>query len=254
MKDQYFGDINDYRKYGLLRSISRAGGFRQLVAWMLTPDDGSTDGKFISYLKQTQKWSKYDQALYYSLKEILTHNQRRQVSLIEETELLPNTEFFSNHVPDSANARASWFNSLAEQAQGSNFVFLDPDNGLEVKSKPYGRKDSSKFLYWREVEALWSYRKSLLVYQHFIREKRLNFIQRMLKTLRSFTPGSFVEAFSTPHVVFLMALQPEHQSFHEAIVSSVQESWEGQIQHWELTLALQGAPADHSPAARLRVG
>jgi hypothetical protein len=62
----------------------------------------------------------------------------------------------------------------------------------------------------------------------------------MLEALRIATPGSFVEAFSTPHVVFLMALQPEHQEFHEAIVSSVQENWVGQIQHWELTRAQQG--------------
>ena len=33
MKDQYFGDINDYRKYGLLRPIIASSG------WMLTPDD-----------------------------------------------------------------------------------------------------------------------------------------------------------------------------------------------------------------------
>jgi hypothetical protein len=50
MKDQYFGDINDYRKYGLLRAILDSGRFKLFIAWMLTPDDGTTDGKFISYL------------------------------------------------------------------------------------------------------------------------------------------------------------------------------------------------------------
>jgi hypothetical protein len=44
MKNQYFGDINDYRKYGLLRMLQSSGGGRLLVAWMLTPDDGSRDG------------------------------------------------------------------------------------------------------------------------------------------------------------------------------------------------------------------
>ena len=237
MKDQYFGDINDYRKYGLLRSISHGGDIRLLAAWMLTPDDGSTDGKFISYLKETKKWSKYDQALYHSLKEILVHNQKRQVSLIEETELLPNTEFFTFHVPDSGSERDAWFNSLAEQARCSNFVFLDPDNGLEVKSRPYGRKNSSKYLYWREVSSLWRSGKSLLIYQHFIREKRINFIKRMLGSLSEVTEGSYVEAFSTAHVVFLMALQPKHQRFHNPIVNTVQERWKGQIQSWEPTRA-----------------
>ena len=48
MKDQYFGDINDYRNFGLLRAILRASQLRLLIAWMLTPNDGSTDGKHIA--------------------------------------------------------------------------------------------------------------------------------------------------------------------------------------------------------------
>jgi len=254
MKDQYFGDINDYRKYGLLRAIIRASGFRILVAWMLTPDDGSTDGKFIAYLEHPDKWSRHDPVLFQKIKELLASGRKRRVSLIEGSGLIPKAEYFSSLVPDTASGRSVWFSSLTQRAQGSDCVFLDPDNGLEVKSKAYGGRNSSKFLYWREVEALWASGKSLLIYQHFNREKRPNFIERMLETLRNATPGSFVEAFSTPHVVFLMAFQPEHQEFHGAIVSSIQEDWKGQIQHWELIRAQQGAPADRSPAARARVG
>jgi hypothetical protein len=154
--------------------------------------------------------------------------------LLETSNLLPNTEFFSSHVPDYSSGRGSWFNSLLKQSQGTDFVFLDPDNGLEVKSKPYGRKNSSKFLYWHEVEVLWRLRKSLLVYQYFIRENRGEFVQRILNTLSEATPGSLVEAFSTPHVVFLMALQPEHQHLHEQITDAVQQNWKGQIRHWDL--------------------
>jgi hypothetical protein len=50
LKNQYFGDINDYRKYGLLRILQSKGNSRLLVAWMLTPDDGSPQGGFRSYL------------------------------------------------------------------------------------------------------------------------------------------------------------------------------------------------------------
>ncbi len=45
MKNQYFGDINDYRKYGLLRAIQSKGEARLLVAWMLTENDGSRDSR-----------------------------------------------------------------------------------------------------------------------------------------------------------------------------------------------------------------
>ena len=82
--------------------------------------------------------------------------------------------------------------------------------------------------------------KSLLIYQHFIREKRVDYVQRMLMALQNATPDSLVEAFSTSNVVFLMALQSEHQRFHDAVVRSVQERWEGQISHWDLTKAQHG--------------
>lgn len=244
MKDQYFGDINDYRKYGLLRSIIISGKFSSMIAWMLTPDDGTNDGKFISYLQQPNKWSRYDQTLFQKLKELLANNEKRQVSLIENSDLLPDTAFYSSHVPDSPLDRDSWFSSLMSQAQNKDFVFLDPDNGLEIKSKSYGCKNSSKYLYWQEVASLWSSEKSLLIYQHFIREKRSGFIQRILKSLSASTPGSIVEAFSTPHVVFLMALQPGHHRFHNDIVTTVQKNWEGQIYHWEVTLARQSTAPD----------
>jgi len=239
MKNQYFGDINDYRKYGLLRSITEASHLRLLVAWMLTPDDGSTDGGFTAYLDDPKQWVKYDPELFHKLHDILKNQQQRKVSLIENTELLPTTQYFSEYVPDSSLERNTWFGSLAEHAERIELVFLDPDNGIEIKSRPYGRKNSSKYVYWREIKALWESGKSLLIYQHFIREKRFNFIQRMLKELQAVTPGSLVEAFSTPHVVFLMALQPSHQKHHTNIVNTVQKRWESQIHHWDLIRAQQ---------------
>ena len=243
MKDQYFGDINDYRKYGLLRSIIEASKLRVLVAWMLTLDDGGTDGKFTSYLDQPKKWSRYDPQLFQEIRDILDSEQQRRVSMIESAGLLPEAEYFSEYVPDSASDRNAWLTALVARSQRCELVFLDPDNGFEIKSRPYGRKNSSKFVYWREIGALWLSGKSLLIYQHFPMEKRFNFIQRMLGALRGATPCSLVEAFSTPHVVFLMALQPSHHCYHAGIVNSVQEKWEGQIHHWELTRTQQGTPA-----------
>jgi len=233
MKDQYFGDINDYRKYGLIRSLLHAGKLRPLIAWMLTPDDRSTHGEFTEYLSHPERWSRYDRELYLKLQELMGSNAMRAVSLIENTGLLPNAKYFSERVPDFAAERSQWASQLVHSAAKTDLVFLDPDNGLEVKSTPYGRKNSSKFLYWREVEALWGNGKSLLIYQHFRRERRTVFIQRMVLELQHHTPGSMVEAFSTPHVVFLLALQPRHAGYHSELVKDVRRSWDEQIRHWD---------------------
>ena len=50
MKNQYVGDIGDYGKYGLLRFLA-SHGIKIGVNWYLTENDGSTDGKFTTYLK-----------------------------------------------------------------------------------------------------------------------------------------------------------------------------------------------------------
>jgi hypothetical protein len=230
MKDQYFGDINDYKKFGLLRSIISASEIKILIAWMLTKDDGSTDGKFIEYLSKPEKWLKYDEALYLEIANLLEKNKKREVSLIERTDLLGGSEFYSKFVPDNSEHRENWLSELINGAKNSDLIFLDPDNGLEIKSKKYGTKNSSKFLYWHEVEELWKKGKSLLIYQHFIREKRELFIERMLNSLSHNTPSSIVEAFSTSNVVFLLALQPEHHNFHQSIINSVESKWLGEIQ------------------------
>jgi len=249
MKNQYFGDINDYRKYGLLRSILNTTNVRMLVAWMLTPDDGSTDGRFISYLENPARWADFDPTLFHELKALLRVAGERRVSLIEDTELLRGANYFGTRVPEPARERRAWFSSLLEKSRNSNFVFLDPDNGIEVKSKPYGRKNSSKYLYWHEIKSLWSDGKSLLIYQHFVRKKRIEFIQTNLEALRRAAPDSLVQAFVTPHVVFLMALQPEHHDLRDLIMRSVGERWLGEIRHWplpEMALDLRGKMSDTS--------
>ena len=234
MKNQYFGDINDYKKYGLLRAIIGATDFSVLVNWMLTPDDGSSDGNLTAYLQQPQNYSHHDPELFEGLRRLLIQEQQRNVGAIEKTDLLPGAKYFSLVTPDSPTLRREWFNRSMDGHGGIDLVFLDPDNGLEVPSRPYGLKWSPKYLYWREVKRLWSVGKSMLIYQHFIREKRPDFIQRMLIALGDATPGSLVEAFSTANVVFLMAIQPDHQRFHGAIVDAVQARWEGRIRHWDL--------------------
>lgn len=230
MKNQYFGDINDYKKFGLLRTISSASNLSILITWMLTENDGSTDGKFIQYLQEPKKWEHYDPPLYRELANLLNGCSDRNVGLIEGSKLLNGSSYYSKLVPDDTTGRNSWFSGLTSVSNNSDLVFLDPDNGLEIASKPYGRKNSSKFLYWSEVGDLWADGKSLLIYQHFIREKREAFIARMLGRLSNFMAGSIVEAFSTSNVIFLMALQPDHHRFHKPIISSVQNTWPGQIQ------------------------
>ena len=181
MKNQYFGDINDYRKYGLLRSLTRSTQLNCMIAWMLTQDDGSTGGLITKYLEEAHRWEHHDPELYKGLQSLMSGSDNRAVRLIEQSNLLPNTRFYSNPISNDKHERQRWLDDLVQAANEADLVFLDPDNGMEVKSKPFGTAHSNKFAFWHEVNRLWDEGKSLLIYQHFIRENRGIFTQRMRK-------------------------------------------------------------------------
>ena len=229
MKDQYFGDINDYRKYGLLRIVAGPGKMSLLVAWMLTPDD-----------ERAEKGRCHDSALYDGIRKCLKSvtprksSARRGVHLIEKTDLLPGAKFYREPVLDSRAERQTWFAGLQKAALGTDLVFLDPDNGIEVKSKSVGHKDSCKYVYWCEIKALWDCGKSLLIYQHFPRVNRDIFIPAQLCALRSRTPDACITGFRTDRVLFLLALQPNHRQYLQNIKKRVQTCWAPTIVCWDL--------------------
>jgi hypothetical protein len=230
MKNQYCGDINDYRKYGLLRALRSAIKGRFLVAWMLTPDDGGTDGRLRAYLEEPESWRCHDPELYDGLRDLLRTAPEPEVSLIERTDLLPDTKYYSTEVPDRRDARATWQQELFELARDVDLVFVDPDNGIEVPSKPVGRKDSSKYVTWNEVEGLWAAGCSVLIYQHFRREAHHAFAQRMVSELARRTNAGLCAAFRTSHVLFLLAAQERHQPGVRCAISLLQQRWSGQIE------------------------
>src|SRR5438552_3458945 len=70
---------------------------------------------------------------------------------------------------------------------GVDLIFFDPDNGIEIKSKPRGRKSSSKFLYWDEIAQAHRPGRSVLIYQHYVRQKREEFTDRLGRELKDIT-------------------------------------------------------------------
>jgi hypothetical protein len=228
LKDQYFGDINDYRKYGLIRALQAETRLNVCVAWMLTPNDGRRDGELRAYLRYPNRWQRFDPELYQGLAGLLPTGRTPYVGLIEASALLGTARYFSETVPDTARSRQGWAEQLLAATSKSELVFLDPDNGLEVPSRPIGRKWSSKYAYWAEVAAIWGRGASVLIYQHFRREKRETFIPRMATELQQRTGGA-VEAFRTPRVVFLLASQPTHVPSFRRAIERIRASWDQEI-------------------------
>lgn len=231
MKNQYFGDVNDYRKYGLLRALTGPGELSAAVCWMLTPDDGRTDGRFVEYLSQRRKWRLHDPDLFDKLKKIVTSYGERNVRYAKEMELIPLARFYEEEVlRDDCSERSRYFACFWETTVGCDLVFFDPDNGMEVKSKPCGRRESSKYLYWCELEEAFSRGFSVLVYQHFPRAKRERFIRERAEEICERTGVGTVYSFRTAYVTFFLLPSESRLTALEQGVARVEKHWAGQIQ------------------------
>ena len=228
MKNQYFGDVNDYLKYGLLRCFSKAG-LRIGVCWMLTPDDGRSDGGKTRYLSDHRRWRGHDPVLFDKLKSTVGSGEERHVSVVEDGTVIPNSSFFSELVPDTRTLRDAWFKRACAALPDVDLLFFDPDNGLEIRSKPYGSRSSKKYVYWSEIRLAWELGSSLLIFQHFPREKREPYVARMARTLKLETSGATIVPLRTPSVLFLLASQPRHLPAIEAAIEIARASWDGLI-------------------------
>lgn len=208
VKHQYVGDISDYRKYALLRALSSGGANSIGVCWMLTPDDGGSDGGKLAYLGQPERFRHFDPELFDILAHAASELDRRRLQTIEDSGAIPGAAYFNETLPDDVAGRAVFMSRCASQVHDAEPVFFDPENGLEV-SLPKGRKNSSKYLYLDEVAAFYEAGKSLLIYQHFPRVERSVFMASRLLQLHGVAPGCAIWAFTTSHVVFFLLIHPE---------------------------------------------
>lgn len=153
MQDMYVGDIGDYGKYGLLRALSSTGlksgdGLKLFVNWYKTcPNNkkiNNNDGKFINYLKRknASEYEKYDKDLYDKLRIIVNTNRSIEEIEREDAGILDAT--FYNTIVSSGNLRLEWHRKSLKDSQGSDVVFLDPDNGIETKKMRDEEKNSVK--------------------------------------------------------------------------------------------------------------
>jgi hypothetical protein len=225
MKNQYFGDINDYKKYSLLRLLGGNGQIETVVCWVLTEDDDRTDGRRIKYLERPEAWQRYDPIVYEHLRESVLRKGIRNVNNIERANILHNCRFYKEYIHDDIDLRDEFFNKFFKFARGAGLVFFDPDNGLEVKSVPRGRKSSSKYVYWDEVKASYLAGHSLMIYQHFPRRPREPFLQNLVHEFKDFVRVRRVFSYCTYHVAFLLIPQPQHENIFIKNTTKVSQNW-----------------------------
>ena len=225
MKDQYFGDVNDFFKYGLLRSLTIPDRLSLGVCWMLTEPDGRTNDTLLTYLDQPNIYRHCDPGLFDWLRQTVVVEEDRRTARIAESTLLGSALFKPGYVTDKNPQRSEYFTECASRFAGCDLIFFDPDNGLEIKSTQRGRKGSCKYLYWNEVFATFDAGSSVLIYQHFPFVKRNAFIARMAAELQRRIGAATIFSYRTPHVLFLLASQERHAAGFRRQLAALPSFW-----------------------------
>lgn len=180
MKNQYAGDVGDYTKLGVLRAIEKVG-LSIGLNWYLTPDEPEhsktfTDGKHTAYLKCDCDTP--DDKLHCALKKIGLSNNRT-VTRLEKAKLFKNA-FFWNKILE-AKSRDKWHLEALKKLSNQDVIFLDPDNGLEVKStKPYS-KNGNKYTTYQEAADYYAKGATVIIYNHRDRKPEEDYLKRFYR-------------------------------------------------------------------------
>ena len=230
MKHQYFGDINDYRKYGILRALEAGSGLPLAMCWMLTPNDDSTAGGKTGYLFEPERWRGYDREVYDILRGSLLQN-RRTIEVAAHS-FLSSAVSHEDYLSRDARERARYFADLLEKVEEPSLVFFDPDNGLEVGSKPIGTVGAERYLYHDELAGVYQAGHSCLVYQHFPRERRDRYTAERAREVGTRLGAPWVATLATPHVLFILAPRRAHAEALTDGLRRVRERWSDQVAIW----------------------
>lgn len=231
MKNQFFGDINDYFKYGLLRALAYKGDVRVGVCWMLTRDEGESQGNRTNYLKEPSRWKKYDPELFEKLHEWVIQDKTRRVDLIEQSSLITSADYFKPSIPETTSGRARYFNEMFKSLADVDLIFFDPDIGLERKGEPFGQHLSEGRLYFSELRQAFEHGHSVLVFQFLPRAKVDSFLEGRIRNIEVCTNASRVLAIRTPFAAFFLALQEAHVGVLIERAKSFSKTWACQFRH-----------------------
>lgn len=228
VKNQYVGDINDFLKYSLLRALHETSEKRLLVCWMLTADDDRGDGRLTGYLSAPDIYRAIDPELFDALKRIVGEG-RRSIDAVEAAQLVPDAAHHRALLTDDAVARDAYFAELRGKAASHRVLFFDPDNGLDVPSVRKGQRGSSRYLYMSELGSLRPLDCSVVVYQHFPRVKREDFVRSQLGRLNAALGDRKVFGLYSSRVAYLFGATVRDELALVRGASLARQRWGGQL-------------------------
>jgi len=214
MKNQYFGDRNDYFKYDLAIFLAEqlSGIKRFTFIPMLTANDRGGDGGLTKYRRGAGRPD-----LYKFLKDKLKKRQRK-VSHLQEYFSSNNLQFRYCPHGDSLDKeftnkdREAYFRSIPNRNLKKAVILLDPDNGLEVKSAT--TRTWHKYIKIEEVNDLYHRMDEssiLTLYQHLPHAHRRTFLYGTHGKLQELLKCPLPYSVSDGMIAFILIAKDKRQ-------------------------------------------
>jgi len=248
MRHPYVGDVGDYGKYGLLRTI--AGKSQDIpigVVWYLTDaQEHNNDGKHDGYLKKGSRrlrdaFRNCDPYLYDCMIAIRQHDNLN-LTMVEDGAILPShTAFYNAPVPAFSgraptrelsyqrwNQRDHWHAAAMQRVAEARCVFTDPDNGIVFADRAaiVRRIPSHKYSYWHEIIDYLSRGQSVIAYHHLGRPRggHAAYIRECLLKIRAAGHDSWAIHYrrGTARVFFVIPVGSDRGALLERSKSYVQ--------------------------------
>jgi len=201
MKNQYFGDTRDLFKYDLIIHLLKSLEPKMRLTFipMLTENDHKTHGNIINY--KHAKAGHNNKVLARFLQDCVRLKRRNIIELerlFKKIGLLLTICCKDKYFSDMN--RESYFRNIKSRSLCDSLIFVDPDNGFEVKhmQKP------SKYIFYKETGELFHRMNSgsiLMVYQHIPRKNRILYFGYISEKLKNIT-GAYPLYISDNQIVF----------------------------------------------------
>lgn len=226
MRNQFFGDVYDYIKYGLIRRLTNYGERPSALCWMMREDEDNTEGRITSFQEDLGVRS-FDPPVFDLLVAMRDRNER-DVRVIERSGLLPNTRFYTPILTDYADQRRDYFDQFFVKAKDRELICFDPDTGIQGQQRNVapGGPESSKYLMRDEVRRAFKCGHSLLIFVHKARvENKQGLVKRTQDNLIAVEGAEYLLGFIHKNASFFLVPQSEKVDEYERIAKQVEKDW-----------------------------
>lgn len=136
MKNRFYGDVNDYIKYGILDILSKK--YNAIgINWYLTDDrhGNQKHGNIMHHINNEKEWQDYNPRIFSTLKNRVQANQRN-IRYCKKDKIFKFKHEFREQLPDNAapsnylKLRNQWHARAISNLRECDLIFFDPDVGV----------------------------------------------------------------------------------------------------------------------------